>query len=475
MLGRPIGAAVRQWHARRRTTALALLLIMTGPLALGEEVVHSVTGPPVRPRSHRALHEIESRLRQGGALEKAEGVKQLKGIAHDYYRHGDHAKSQALFGEILELPSATPSLRLDAARMIGQIELFVRANPSAAIPHYETMAEIAQQLPEQQRRLGLGEAYEKLAWAYQQKGRYQEAIGARRKMLEKGDVRGRQVTAALLENARDHVKLKQYDQAVPAFDSVIQRKPGFKETPGRVVNIEIERVLAHGFPRADHRKLALLRDIWEDQGYREYWEIYNVGRQAVFQANQLGEVEVLEQIANDFLNRLRSRLGDATPEILAKYNLANAYAQVVITLATHYANEGNLHMALALYEGLLALFAEGDFRSYAIEQRDRVLKRMGVDHDHTIAEMGHGRSASGTGADKARGEGTTQAMASPGSDAGPDAKAAPAHATEQVTSSDTDSDKGPTDIFGTLVWIMGGAAVILIAAVLARRYMRRRP
>ena len=341
---------------------------------------------PIPPASQRALQEMEARLRQQNQLSTAEGGNSLLHIAHDYYRQGDYAKSQALFQEILALPAASLPGRVDAARMMGQIAL-ARHDPTNAVQCYERMIELSAQLTPQHRPAALGEAYGKMAMAYQQMGKYDLAIQARTRLIEQGAVKQPRKNNALLENARDMVRMEEYDRAVQVFSELIEKAPGVRDGSGRIVNLEIERVMAHGYPHIDERKLQLLEQLWRKEEYTNHLEIYNVGRMAVFQADQLAQYEKLEQLALDFIKRIHKHFDTIAQGEIAKFALDEAYAQVIVTLATHYIRNDNGYLALALYEDLLKRFPKGVFVDYIKQEVEQRQKELGIDYLAWVREV----------------------------------------------------------------------------------------
>jgi len=335
------------------------------------------------------LLERERRARTALASVEAE-TEELLRVAHEYWRRGDAGKSLSLFEEVARRRPEPDRVKLDALRMVGQTNLFGLQDYDAAASAYSAMLECLDKSDAggpAQRSFYRTEGLMKLAAAYQAQGEYAMAAGVRERALREGDVTGDRRAVAILENARDHAKLQQYDEAVRHYDRLFDEFPGFGRDNGRFIDVRLEQIRAATPDSLSPERLQALLRLWDEPANRGCLRAFNVGRQIVYLADHNDERDIMLSVGKEVLQGLEEALPGTSEDDLRKYRLDNAYAQVTIVLAEWYESQREVLPAIALYRRLLKAFPEGAFAQLARSALDRLsARRFGTDPDEMVLE-----------------------------------------------------------------------------------------
>ncbi|NLW49733.1 MAG: tetratricopeptide repeat protein [Candidatus Brocadiaceae bacterium] len=321
------------------------------------------------------LEEWEKAARAGLSLQQE--TNSLHQLGHEYYKQGKFAKSLALFEEVVSRRSDSDDVLVDSMRMVGQINLSCFVRLPEAETAYKQMIALAEHAPALQatKPLLLTEALEKLALAYQLSSRYEDSIAARNRLLAEGVLEESSRAWALLEMGRDYAHAGNADKAVGYFDQLLKEYPSFGRDTGRVVNVLIERIRAHGFERNDERRVRMLQDVWSDPQYSTYLQVVNVGRSIVASANFRGDYKTAVATGWEVLRAVDTRWPELSDEDVHKHDIDDAYAQVVVTMCDILEPTGDILTPIALYTRLLNRFPDGVFSEHCKQSLDRLYRK----------------------------------------------------------------------------------------------------
>jgi len=337
-----------------------------------KELVHKYREAKETKARYSLLFKMEN-LTRGGNPATQETLEQLLQIGQKYYKLRDYYKSLSLFSELADNSMAPPDMQVRALRMLGQVNFFSLNNNLRAEEAYSKMLNLLDKSSNykvRKMRTGFyfGEALEKLAWVCQASGAYEKAVSVRERLLSEAKISDKRRQIAYLETARDCVKIGSFEKAGKIYDKLFKDYPHFGKENGRIINVKMERINAHGYDRFDPDRIDLIENLWNNQENRTYLRIYNIGRQLVYLKEQIGDYEASARIARELLNEIEQKYENFSQEDIRRYNIDDAYVQASITLAGILTHFGDLYNSASIYEKLLEKYPKTKFTEYVLKE-----------------------------------------------------------------------------------------------------------
>ena len=346
------------------------------PSAALEQTGHLEPEPPDPEVVARLLDE-ERQLRASVSWENGL-TGGLTDLAHEYQRAGEVERAYQIFQELAESEGHTDlPARLNAYRMLGQMNLFEFASPREAIVYYDALAELAATAPEPLRTAHLAEAYGKASEAYEQLSDYLAGAEQRELYLELGTGGEEERAFMMLGAAQDYANAGASAEAIATYDRLFQEYPAFGRDRGNIVDntgnivdmnaAQIRAQYESGSPPYVNAMLAL----WSREDLKQYPQIVNIGRYVAASALESQDYGLLEAVAREVLALVEEKMHTWDTQAMRRYRVDEHYMLAVLHLGEFLEQYGRGEEAVALYTRALTLFPD----SQRTEELRRRLQR----------------------------------------------------------------------------------------------------